>query len=143
MKYSIPSLDAVEQHGLAEQLRTRNLCCAKYGLYLSEQAITSLLEKRMAALQEHGRVEPGESVLCKLVDAFYDCPYLEQDTFTDTLCELLDTFYYFKNESCDLVTDDDLITWMREQFDVSDGSIDYLLGASLDSLFQFHYLGEE
>ncbi len=116
-------------------LRAANALTARYGLTLSEQDITTLLEKRQTALSETGRVEFGRGILEKLVFAFCDSPYLFQDTYVETLLLLQDAFYYFKNESLDTLTDDELIAFMKEHFDGDcEGSVEYLTGTLLEDL---------
>ena len=46
-----------------------------------------------------------------------------------------DAFYYFKNESDDRISDDELIEYMKDTFDgKAQGSIEYLTGTSLEEL---------
>ncbi len=119
----------------AQGLREVNALTARYGLTLSEQDIATLVEKRAAALKETGRVEFGKGILEKLAFAFCDSPYLFQETYVETLLELQDAFYYFKNESLDALTDDELIAFMKEHFDGDcEGSVEYLTGTLLEDL---------
>lgn len=129
----------------AQGLRATNALTARYGLMLSEQDIATLMEKRAAALSETGRVEFGKGILDKLVFAFCDSPYLFQDTYVETLLSLQEAFYYFKNESLDTLTDDELIAFMKEHFDGDcEGSVEYLTGTLLEDLCRdIRYDGEE
>ena len=119
----------------AQSLRETNTLTTRYGLSLSEQDITALMEKRRDALSETGRVEFGKGILEKLIFAFCDSPYLFQETYVETMLSLQDAFYYFKNESLDTLTDDELIAYMKEHFDGDcEGSAEYLVGTLLDDL---------
>lgn len=42
------------------------------------------------------------------------------DTYADTLTELMELFYQFKNETLDLVNDEELLNFMEEQFKCSE-----------------------
>ncbi len=128
----------------AQGLRETNALTARYGLTLSEQDIATLMEKRVAALSETGRVEFGKGILEKLVFVFCDSPYLFQDTYMETLLALQDAFYYFKNESLGALTDDELIAFMKEQFDGDcEGSVEFLTGTLLEDLCRdIRYGGE-
>lgn len=71
----------------------------------------------------------------KLIYAFYDSPWLAPDHYADTLAELQDLFYYYKNESLGRLTDDALLAAMRKAFDgPAQGSLEYLGGTALDRL---------
>ena len=51
--------------------------------------------------------------------------------------EILDIFYTYKNETMDELTDDELIAFMREQYDeVCFGDLEYLRGTCLDIFAQ-------
>ena len=99
----------------------------RFGLSLSEEAARMLLISRKSILTEHQRVEFREGVLPKLIEAFCDSQYINQDNYVDILTELQDMFYLYKNESLDELTDDELITFMRKQFEsVCFGDLEYL-----------------
>jgi len=118
-----------------QELRELNDLTAQFGLYLSEEQIQSLVERRFGALKDTGRIEFGEGILKKLVCAFCDSPYISRENYEDTIIELQDSFYYFKNESNDLIPDDELIEFMKRIFNgKAQGSLDYLAGTSLEDL---------
>ena len=120
------------------ELRECNEFTMRYGLVLSETQIQSLVERRMNALRDTGRIEFGEGILKKLITTFCDSPYLTPENFEETIIELQDSFYFFKNESMDRVSDDVLIVFMKTVFDGrAQGSLDYLSGTSLEALCRY------
>lgn len=126
------------------ELRECNDLTLPYGLFLSEQQIQTLAQRRFAALKDTGRVEFGQGILKKLVAQFCDSPYLTKKNYEDTILELQDSFYYFKNESMDLISDDELIEYMKKVFDgKAQGSLDYLNGISLEDLCRTARYGYE
>jgi len=133
------------QRALQEQrLHDCNLLSMKYGLRLTERDIEALTNARFSSLKETGRVEFGEGVLEKLIYAFCDSPYLEQETYAQTLTELQDAFYYFKNETLDFMADDDLIAFMKQHFDGDcEGDVEYLTGSLLEDLGRHIREGED
>lgn len=129
------SLLGMQKLQAAAELRECNELTARFGLSLSDSQIHSLIERRFEALLDTGRIEFGQGVLHKLVAAFCDSPHLTQVDYEDTLLELQDSFYYFKNESMDRISDDELIDLMKNLFDgAAQGSLDYLSGSSLEEL---------
>ena len=74
----------------------------------------------------------------KLIYAFCDSPYIDRDNWESTLAELQEAFYYFKSDSQDKYTDDELIEFMVKVFNGrAQGSAEYLIGTSLDSLCRY------
>jgi len=133
------SIEPVRAQMLAElkELSACNEFSVKYGLVLSEKQMQNLVQKRFEALKDTGRIEFGEGILKKLVYAFCDSPYIHNLNYEETILELQDAFYYFKNESDDKISDDELIEFMKDTFDgKAQGSIEYLTGTSLEELCQ-------
>jgi hypothetical protein len=120
---------------LMQELRKSNSVAAPYGLALTEAEIVSIANRRMEALEAVGRVEFGSGVAGLLVREFCDSPYLTRENFEETILELMDAFYYFKNESKDLIRDDELIAMMKRFFDTTcQGSVEYLTGTTLEEI---------
>ena len=100
---------------------------SKYGLILSDNQIKNILERRKETLKETGRVELREGIIDKLIKEFCDSPYMNQENFANNLYELIEIFYEYKNETMDLITDDELIKFMKNSFDgIAQGVLEYL-----------------
>ena len=107
----------------------------KTGLMLTHQQAIELVETRNIELNKNGRIELGEGIIGKLIYEFFDSPYITKYNYQDTLNALIETFYYYKNETLDLISDDDLIKYMCKYFNGScHGSIELLSGRELDRL---------
>ncbi len=107
----------------------------QYGLSLSEEDATALVKTRKDALEEFGRLEFSGGTISKLIMEFCDSPYLSQFHYTETLNELLEIFYYFKNETLDELSDDDLIAIMKKSFNEScQGSTELMQSRDLENL---------
>lgn len=114
-------------------------CCDElnrlYGLRLTEADITELVELRGQALRNTGRVEFGGGILPKLIRAFCKSSYMDPYNYAATLGDLQDAFYYFKNESEDRFSDDELIEFMERVFNgAAHGSTEVLTTISLEEL---------
>jgi hypothetical protein len=129
------SLMDIQKMQASNELLKCNELTAQYGLSLSAQHIHSLLEGRYNALKDLGRIEFGEGILKKLIEAFCDSSYISQQNYHATLLELQDLFYYFKDESMEELSDDELIEYMENYYNtVAGGSLDYLSSASIEEL---------
>lgn len=106
---------------LQQQELTQLLECNKkteqYGLQLSLEEANSLITARKDALNDNQRVEFGTGILPKLIDLFCDSQYINQDNYAEALSELQDIFYTYKNETLEEMTDDELLNFMRKQFE--------------------------
>lgn len=122
----------------ARQAACDILCCNSlteaYGLSLTSEQAAELIQTRSLSLESTGRIEFGGGVIDKIIRSFCDSPYLSQYDYAETLHELVELFYFFKNETLDLIGDDDLIGLMKKGYDICQGSLDLLANRELETM---------
>ena len=133
------SLIATSSNLVQDMARSEVLSCneltASYGLTLTEQQATALVTTRGEVLKKTGRIEWNGGILQKIIIAFCDSPYLTEQNYEDTLHELIELFYEFKNDTLDGVTDDKLIEFMKVSFNGKCcGSLELLASRELTDL---------
>ncbi len=105
----------------------------EFGLSLTKEDAVQLMERRDEALRNEGRVEFGGGILTKIIYAFCNSDFVDADEWSEILGRLTEIFYLYKNEMHDEITDDELIAFMREQYEeVCRGDLDYLESTCLD-----------
>lgn len=120
-----------------EQVRKANQYTEEFGLALSEKDAELLLTEKNHVLKTEQRVEFGASILPQIIYTFCDSSFISQSNYVDSLIRLQEIFYMYKNEMQDEITDDELLTFMKEQFEtVCCGDFDYLEGTCLDVFAQ-------
>lgn len=125
-----------QQNQLAKVMET-NQATEKFGLVLSEEDARLILGERKEALREQRRVEFGEGIVPKIIYEFCDSDFVDQNNYVDTIVRLQEIFYLFKNEMMDEITDDELLHFMREQFEeICFGDLDYLESTCLANFAQ-------
>ncbi|MDE5937775.1 MAG: hypothetical protein K2H37_01665 [Lachnospiraceae bacterium] len=130
-------LEEMAKQALTAQVLETNQYTQKYGLVLKEEDAAFLAEVRVDVLSDEKRVEFGQSILPKIIYAFCDSSYIYQDNYCESMARLQEIFFQYKNEMMDEITDDELLEFMREQFEnVCRGDFDYLEGTCLDLFAQ-------
>lgn len=130
-------LEAVSNQTQIGKVLATNQYTEKYGLALSEEDAQIMLAERKNTLKEQKRVEFGEGILPRLIYEFCDSYYINQDNYVETLVRIQEIFYLYKNEMLDELTDDELLHFMKEQFEsVCYGDLDYLEGTCLEVFAQ-------
>lgn len=128
-------MEFLQQQREAKEKELLTVCnerTERFGLVLSETDKQELMLCRNNSLKKHRRVEFGGSILDKIIYAFCDSQYVSQDNYLKILEKLQDMFYEFKNEMQDKMNDEELIHFMREQYEeVCFGDLDYLEGTCL------------
>jgi hypothetical protein len=127
--------DQLQLSTAARELAACNDAIGSHGLSLSAQDVHAIVVGRADALRATERVEFGAGIAKELVLAFASSPYVSQSTFAQTIVELQELFYEFKNESLEQIPDDELIGKMRSLFDeVAGGDLGYLEEALFEGL---------
>ena len=122
-------LDVVKKEKILEieNVEKCNKTLERYGMYLSEADIKNIVSCRNEALSSTHRLEIGNGILEKIIIEFCDSQFIEKDEFVDTISELIEIFYFYKNETKDLISDDELIDFMKKSFEQdAGGSVEYL-----------------
>ena len=116
-------------------IRKCNEYTEKYGLILTDTQIKNIIKRKEEILKETGRIELRESIMDKLIKEFCDSPYISNENYEETLYELLEIFYNYKNETMDFIADEELIKFMKESFDnICNGDLEYLSGTVLPKM---------
>jgi len=109
----------------------------KFGLTLSEEDAQMIVQECGRALREQRRVEFGTGIMPKIIYEFCDSDFIDRNNYVDTLIRLQEIFYLYKNEMHDEITDDELLHFMKEQYEnVCYGDLDYLEGTCLNIFAQ-------
>lgn len=119
----------------AHQLLRCNETSARFGLALTPEAALRVAEAQQKSLLDTNRIDFGTELPQKIIYAFCDSPFIAPAEYEDTLIELVDTFYHFKNATWGAVADDELIAAMQAGFNgVCQGSLELLRGRELEML---------
>ena len=120
-----------QKNQLAKVMETNEMT-ARYGLVLTEQEAELLVSERTQTLRAERRVEFGPGILPRVIEEFCDSDFIDQNNYVDTLIRLQEIFYLYKNEMHDEISDEELLHFMKEQFEeVCFGDLGYLEGTCL------------
>ncbi len=127
---------AADQAQVGKVMET-NQYTQRYGLILKPEDAQIIVAERRNTLREQKRVEFGQGILPQLIYEFCDSGYISQSNYVETMVRLQEIFYLYKNETMDELTDNELVHFMKEQFEtVCYGDLEYLEGTCLDIFSQ-------
>lgn len=104
------------------------------GLVLSQKEIMMLTENKNNTLKDIGRVEIGKSIIDDIIYTFYDSNYIDSSNYFDTINELINVFYMYQDKFSDNLVDEEIIEYLRNNFDEMGGSLELLSSVSFDKL---------
>ena len=131
-----------EDYQVGQILKT-NETSKENGLTLTEEEAKALVAARGDTLREERRVEFGDSISPKLIRTFADSSFINQEDYAETIARLQEIFFLYKNESMDMVTDDELLAIMKNAYEnESAGDLEYLEGTALEAFARSVRAGE-
>lgn len=99
----------------------------RYGLILNALQAQEIVKTFKQAIENHGRLELSIEAVNKIIAAFCTSPFLNSEDYVQTINELINLFYHMKNETEDLIGDEELISIMKEYYNSScQGSLELL-----------------
>lgn len=119
---------------LANKITNYNIISQKFGIILTDKEALELVKVQQTSLKKHGRINFSHGIVHKLHFAFCDSDYVHSSSYFSILNELIDIFYYYKSESLDTYSDDELIELMEKLFEEGRGSFTYLQDKLLDNI---------
>ncbi len=124
------SLDVIKNESQKEisKIIECNEFLKKYGLKITAEDVKVIIEKRNEALKKSGRIETSNEIVSRLIKEFCDSSYISNENFLETINELIEAFYYYKTETKNKISDEELIRFMREHYEkTANGDISYLV----------------
>ena len=100
-----------------DKILSRNAATAKHGIVLTESQAAAIAASQTAALKKAGRIEFGFGIADKAISLFADSPYIIPDEYEQTISDLISLFYTFRNEADGILSDDELLNFMKNSFD--------------------------
>ncbi len=129
-----PEIQAKRLESQILALRERAI---SYGLVISPKDASAIAAVGVEQLHEQERVEFAQSAVVKIISKFMESGYISQQDFVETISELIGIFYEVKEESLDVLTDDEVISAMFDCFEnVSNGDTELLRTRDLENLIR-------
>ena len=135
-------------HALVERKLLDNLLEAattaqKHGLILTEAIAKDIVAAREQTLKDNDRVDFSSDTITRLVKAFSQSYYITQETFSETICEIIELFYFLKNEINDVLSDDDMIYEMLDVFNNHcQGAMELMQNKGVEKIIRKYRLGD-
>lgn len=95
----------------------------EYGLKLSNEDVEIIVEWREISLKHMGRIDLGIDVTKKIVEFIYKSQYTNREDYLEAVVDIQDIFYYLKNETLELISDDDAIELISNVYERFCGEI--------------------
>ena len=99
----------------------------RYGLTITEKEAKEIIISRNNTLKSLGRIEFDINVTEKIMQNLCKSPFINKESYFDTINEFQEIFYYMKNETEDSIGDNEIIEMIDDLYNNScGGSIEFL-----------------
>lgn len=144
--FNFSLVKSIEEQKFIGRLMELEDKAGRYGLVINESTAREIALCRSRALAENERFEVKSDAAMKLVSAFLETRYIDQNELTEIMGEIIGLFYQIKNEteSCGVfVPDDELIGEMAKVFvETCFGSMEAMRGRGLDKILRKYNLDD-
>ena len=135
--FGLSLIKTAEDRKFIEQLVDLNVKAQNYGLIINESIAREIAILRGEALVENERVEINSDAVARLTSAFLESRYINQEDLAQTIGEIMNIFYHIKNETENLISDDDLISEMLKVFvETCFGSLEIMQSKGLEKILR-------
>lgn len=127
-----PQIDKLREKNTILGTNEKAFAC---NLQLTEKDAQMLVNAGKEAISIQDRIEFGKSATVKIIEKFMYSTYISQNDYADTIAALIDVFYEVKEESLDVLTDEEVIDAMFDCFELeSGGDIEVLQNRDMEYL---------
>ncbi len=114
-------LVSAQNQYISKELLSLNDSIRENGLILSPADCKGIAQFRSEALAENERIEVGVGAVKRIIEEFSDSGYVTQQNFREVVEGLLECFYTIKTETNDLVSDDEVMEFLKYLFETDAG----------------------
>ncbi len=114
-------LVSAQNQYISKELLALNDTIRENGIVLSSADCKGIAQFRSEALAENERVEVGVGAVKRIIEEFSDSGYVNQQNFRAVVEGLLECFYTIKTETNDLVSDDEVMEFLKYLFETDAG----------------------
>lgn len=110
-----------------------------YGLILTNEDVEEIMKSRDYSLKNYGRIDLNMDITKKIINNIYPSQYTDKDDYVEIINDLQDIFYFFKNETLDQISDDEVIDTIIEFYEKTCGRIDHIQNLVEKHIMDFKY----
>lgn len=135
------SIESVLKDNQVDEILKESEKYKKTGLILSREDAIEIIKVREQVLQNYGRIEFGIEVIKNLIQNISVSDFICEEEYVSIINELQELFYYMKNETEDLIGDDEIISILDKLYNNSCAGTIELLKESVET-FCINYRNE-
>lgn len=103
-------------------------------IILTKENVLELIYAKNNSLKEIGRIDLTNNILQNIILIFIDSSFIDKDNYMEIFLSLTETFIYYENIFSKKLSSEDILNYLKIEFESNEGSIDLLNTISLERL---------
>ena len=103
-------------------------------IILTKENVLELIHTKNNFLKEIGRIDLTNSILENIILTFIDSSFIDKDNYMEIFLSLTETFIYYENIFSKKLSSEEILNYLKIEFESNEGSIDLLITISLERL---------
>ena len=96
----------------------------EYGLILTPDDVDNIVKSRNHTLNSYGRIDLNMDVTKEIMEILYKSQFTDKDDYVEMINDLVEIFYFLKNETFDEISDKEIIEIIGEFYEETRGRLD-------------------
>ena len=103
-------------------------------IILTKANVLELIHTKNNSLKEIGRIDLTNSILENIILTFIDSPFIDKENYMEIFLSLTETFIHYENIFSQKISSEEILQYLKMEFESNEGSIDLLDTISLERL---------
>lgn len=103
-------------------------------IILTKANVLELIHTKNNSLKEIGRIDLTNSILENIILTFIDSPFIDKENNMEIFLSLTETFIHYENIFSQKISSEEILQYLKMEFESNEGSIDLLDTISLERL---------
>lgn len=106
----------------------------KQDIIITYDNAIELITNKNNYLKNIGRIDLTSNIIQNIILTFIDSPYIDKENYMETFSSLIETFIYYESVFERKLTSEEILNYLKNEFNKNEGSIELLNSISFERL---------
>lgn len=104
-------------------------------IILTKENVLELIHNKNNSLKEIGRIDLTNDILENIILTFINSSFIDKDNYMEIFLSLTEIFIYYENIFSKKLSSEEILAYLKMEFESNEGSIELLNTISLERLW--------
>lgn len=106
----------------------------KKDIIITYENAIELINNKNNYLKNIGRIDLSNNIIQNIILTFKDSPYIDKENYMEIFSSLIETFIYYESVFERKLTSEEILNYLKNEFNKNEGSIELLNSISFERL---------